>query len=84
MNNVNDGNGLWDNQGLCDTLTTDLNNMVKAVVSGKYILFSGIVAQMAQKIDNLKKGIAADLASKDAIIEELKRVIDRGSDDGTN
>lgn len=81
---INDGKGLWDNKGLCDTLKTDLNNMVKAVVSGQYILFSGIVAQMAQKIDNLKKGIAADLASKDAIIEELKRVIDRGSDNGTD
>lgn len=81
---INDGKGLWDNQGLCDTLKTDLNNMVKAVVSGQYILFSGIVAQMAQKFDNLKKGIAADLASKDAIIEELKRAIDRGSDDGAN
>jgi hypothetical protein len=42
---------------------------------------------MAQKIVELKKGIKADLDSKDMIIEQLKAInkdLERGSDNGTN
>lgn len=73
---VNDGKGLYDNQGLCDDLISDLNNLVKNAVAGQFIQCSNIVVNMTKKLANLKKGIAADLASKDQIIEELKRIND--------
>lgn len=71
---VNDGKGFWNNEGLCDTLIADCNNAVKQLASGQYIAFCGIVYNMAQKLANLKKGIRAELDSKDEIIEDLKRV----------
>lgn len=71
---VNDGKGLYDNQGICDTLISDLNNLIKNAVSGQFIQCSNIVVNMTKKLANLKKGIAADLASKNQIIEELKRI----------
>ena len=92
----NDGGGLWDNSGLCDTLVNDLNCLMRCAVSGQYVQMCAVITGMAQKIVNLKKGIAADLESKDHIIEELKRAnnalieektglsVDRGSDNGTD
>ena len=73
---VNDGKGIFDNIGLCDSLKIDLNNLLKNIVSGQLIQASGFVVQMVQKIENLKTGISADLAGKDKIIEELKRIND--------
>lgn len=73
---VNDGKGLYNNHGLCDTLKSDLNNLLKHMASGQYLQMSGLVVQMCQKLDNLKAGIAADLASKDRIIEELTKLND--------
>ena len=93
---VNDGKGLYDNVGLCDTLITDCNNIVKNLASGQYIQFCNVIVNMIQKIVNLKQGITEDIASKDQIIEELKRannalmeektglMVDRGSDNGTD
>ena len=73
---VNDGGGLYDNAGLCDTLIADCNNLVKQAVSGNYLACCNTVVQMVRKLGNLKKGITDDLASKDQIIEELKRMND--------
>lgn len=93
---VNDGKGLYNNEGLCDTLKIDLNNLLKSFNSGQLIQAAGIVIQMVQKLDNLKKGIKADLESKDKIIEELKKIndslvqektglpVERGDDNGTD
>ena len=71
---VNNGGGLWDNSGLCDVLVNDCNNAVKQLASGQYVLFCGIMYQIAHKLANLKKGIQEELESKDKIIEELKRI----------
>lgn len=71
---LNDGNGLYDNIGLCDTLIVNLNDLVKKLSSGECIAFCALVVQMTQKITNLKAGIRADLDSKDKTIEELKRI----------
>ena len=71
---VNDGKGLLDNEGMCDSLVTDCNNLVKLITSGQYILFCNTIVQMVQKLANLQKGIKSDLQSKDKIIEELKRI----------
>ena len=93
---VNDGKGLYDSQGLCDTLCTDLNEAVKDLCSGHYLRFCDRVMQMVQKIVKLKQGIKNDLESKDKIIEELKRIndelmeektglpVERGANDGTD
>lgn len=71
---VNDGKGLLDNEGMCDSITSDVNTAVKLVMSGQYIQFCGKVFEICVKLGNLKKGIRKDLESKNKIIEELKRV----------
>ena len=84
---VNDGGGFFDSGGMCDTLVNDLNKLVKQGFSGNNLLFCDTVVQMTQKIVELKKGIKADLDSKDRIIEQLKAInkdLERGSDNGTN
>lgn len=73
---VNDGNGLYDNEGLCDTLLYDLNRLPKVLMDGQNIQFCALIQGMAQRLVNLKKGIKADLADKDRIIEEFKRAND--------
>lgn len=69
---VNDGCGLYDNEGLIDTLIIDCNNLVKVLAGGNYVQFCSIVVQMVQKLSNLKSGIKNDLDSKNNVIEELK------------
>lgn len=84
---VNDGGGLFDSEGLCDTLVNDINNLVKQAVSGNYLLFCDTVVQMTQKVVELKKGIKADLDSKNRVIEHLKEIntnLERGAEHGTN
>ena len=73
---VNDGKGLWDNEGMCDSLVFDLNGLVKLLINGQFIQFCAKVPEMVVKLNNLKKGIKADLESKDKIIEELKKIND--------
>jgi hypothetical protein len=70
---VNDGNGLYDNEGLCDTLLYDLNRIPKILMDGQYIQFCAVIHSMAQRLVNLKGGIKADLDGKDRIIEQLKQ-----------
>lgn len=78
---VNDGNGLYDNEGLCDSLITDVNELTKALVSGQYVLYARITVQMVQKLANLKAGIRRDIASRDERIRELTEG-KKGNDDG--
>lgn len=69
---INNGGGLYDNEGLIDTLISDCNSAVKACVSGQYIAFCNTMVQMVQKLANLKNGIQRDLQSRDQTIEDLK------------
>ena len=71
--NVNDGKGLYDNEGLCDTLISDLNGILKYAACGQYLQACAVVTGMAQKILNLKKGIKDDADSLKGKLEELKR-----------
>lgn len=73
---VNDGKGLMDNEGMCDSLVFDVNSLVKLLMNGQFIQFCAKVAEMTVKLRNLKKGIKADLESKDKLIEELKKIND--------
>ena len=69
---VNDGRGLFDNEGLCDTLINDMNNLLKQFLTGQYLTGCIVVSQISQKLINLKKGIKTDTDSLKNNIEELK------------
>lgn len=73
---VNDGGGLFDNEGICDSIVSDLNNAVKLLVNGQFILFCGKIHEIAQKVINLRKGIIDDRESLKARIEDLKKAND--------
>ena len=73
---VNDGKGLMDNEGVCDSLLLDLNTLPKVLMNGQYIQFCAMVSSMAQRLANLKKGINADMQSMKDKVEELKRMND--------
>ena len=78
---VNDGKGLYDNEGLCDSLIVDVNELTKALVSGQYVRYASLTVQMVQKLTNLKAGIRRDIASRDERIRELTEG-KKGNDDG--
>ncbi|MBO7206995.1 MAG: hypothetical protein J6W10_05220 [Kiritimatiellae bacterium] len=84
---MNDGKGLFDNEGLCDTIKQDLNSLIKLAMNGQYILACSLVASIAVRLENLKKGIKSDSDSQKEKIEELKRQIDsllKEKDGGSN
>lgn len=84
---VNDGKGLFDNEGMCDSIKQDLNSMIRLVMSGQYVLACSLVASIAVRLENLKKGIKDDSDSQKEKIEELKRQIDsllNDKDGGSN
>ena len=74
---VNDGKGLYDNEGMCDLLIRDLNDLPKHLMTGQYIQFCNSVSAMVQKLLNLKKGIKADMDSMKEKVDELKRMNDQ-------
>ena len=70
---VNDGGGLWDNEGVCDSGIRLCNAALKDLIDGQYLLFVNKLEQVAQIFANLKKGIKDDRESLEGKIEELKR-----------
>lgn len=73
---VNDGKGLYDNEGLCKTLIADLNCLMKLLIANQFIEFCVKISEMGQKLLNLHKGIREDRESMKEQIEELKRIND--------
>ena len=71
---VNDGNGLYDNEGLCDSLLMDINKIPKLLIDNQFIAFCDMIAKMGQKINNLKKGIRAEISARDEQIEDLRKL----------
>lgn len=71
---VNDGRGLLDNEGLCDSLIENLNNLLKNMAAGQYIRVCSITMEMVQKLQNLKKGIGTSQKTLEDQIEDLKRL----------
>lgn len=71
---VNDGKGLYDNIGVTDTIISDFNTLPKLIIDNQFIKAAAVYASIGQRLVNLKKGIKADLESKDKIIEELKQM----------
>ena len=70
---VNDGGGLWDNEGVCDSGILLCNAALKDLIDGQYLLFVNKLEQVAQIFANLKKGIKDDRESLENKIEDLKR-----------
>ena len=68
---VNDGNGLYDNEGLIDTIIVDLNDILKNMAAGQYIRICNLVVGMTQKLTNLKKSMKEELACKDQQVADL-------------
>lgn len=73
---VNDGNGLFDSDGLCDSLLVDINNLFQDLVNGQFVRFCSRISDMAQKVAVLKNGIKTDSESMQKKIEETKRMCD--------
>ena len=71
---VNDGKGLMDNEGLCDSLIIDMNDLMKAMAAGQYLKFNSLMVGMVQKVTNLKKGIRMEMAAKDEEIRDIKKI----------
>lgn len=70
---VNNGRGLYDSDGLIDTLISDCNNAVKSCVGGQYIAFCNIMVQMVQKLAKLKIGIRNDIQNRENNIRFLEK-----------
>ena len=70
---VNDGKGLYDNEGVCDQGILLCNDAVKNIVSGQYIAFCDGMRQIAQIFSNLKNSIKDDRESLEQKVEDLKR-----------
>ena len=81
--NINDGRGLWDNEGVCDKGIALCNSALKDLVSGQYLSFVNKVEQIAQIFSNLKTGIKNDRESLEHKVEELKRMNDALIEDKT-
>lgn len=73
---VNDGKGLFDADGLMDTIIMDCNDAVKHCVTGQYIAFCGVMTNIVQKVAVLKEGYKAEMAGKDETILELRKAND--------
>lgn len=74
--NVNDGKGLYDNEGLCDSLLLDLNKLPRLLIDNQFVSCCSLIVSMTQKITNLKTGIRNDMDSMAVKIEELKKIND--------
>ena len=63
---------IMTNSELIDSLIVDLNSLPKKLIDSQFIQFCAIVAQMGQKLGNLRKTIEDDVKNRNAIIETLK------------
>lgn len=72
---VNDGKGLFDNEGICDQGIIICNAALKELISGQYLAFADKMQQIAKIFANLKKGIKADHESMEQKIEDQKKII---------
>lgn len=68
---VNDGKGLYDNEGLIDSIIVDLNDILKNMAAGQYIRICNLVVGMTQKLTCLKNSVKEELACKDQQVADL-------------
>ena len=72
---LNDGGGLMDNTGLINVLIVDCNTLPGLLFNGQYVGFCSLLAQMVQKLTNLKTGINNDADALKERIKELERLL---------
>ena len=72
---VNDGKGLYDNEGICEKGILLCNAAMKDLISGQYIAFADKMTQIVKIFANLKAGIKADRESMEQKIEDQKKII---------
>ena len=70
-------NGIYKADELIDSMIIDVNDGLKNLINGQYIVFAGAMNNIASKLLALKKGIADDLAHKNETIEQLKEQLRR-------
>ena len=68
---VNDSGGLFDSNGLIDTLIVDCNELLKLLIAGRYVGFCAKLVEMIQKLSNLQQGVQQDTKSKQERIDSL-------------
>lgn len=69
---VNDGGGLYDNEGICDKGILLCNDAVKAIASGQYIGFCDKITQIVKIFANLKTAIHTERESWAQKVEDMK------------
>lgn len=74
--NVNDGNGLFDDSGLIDSLIEDCNELPKDLIDGHNIRFCSRLVGMVQKLANLKTGVRNELEASHKRYDELRQAYD--------
>ena len=65
-------NGLYTNIEYIDSIIVDINSMIQEQLSGQYIKACCTVAQISQKLINLRNTIDDDLKNREHTIEILK------------
>ena len=65
-------NGLYTNAELIDSIILDLNAVLKEQLNGQYINACCTVANMSQKLLQLRKKVDDDLKNREQTIETLK------------
>lgn len=73
---VNDGGGLFDSEGLIDTLIVDCNDLTGFLTSGRYVKFCSAIVSMVQKLGALKQGIKDQKAADDQRYNDMKNQLD--------
>ena len=63
--------GIYSNTELMDSVIVDLNDTLKEFMSGQYIQGCCRIAQMSQKLVNLRKTVDNDLKERDKYIKRL-------------
>ena len=74
---VNDGGGLFDSDGIIDSLIVDCNKLPKLLIDNKFIAHSSTLVQMVQKLTLLKKGIVDD---RNNLQEQIKSLQEQMTD----
>ena len=72
---VNNGNGLYDNEGMCDVLLESVNQLPKFLIDNQFIAFSRTISDIGVIIVNLKKAIASEKKINNEKVEMLKKTI---------
>lgn len=60
------------NSELIDSVIIDLNSLEKSLINGQFLQFCATIANIGQKLVNLRKTIDDDLKNREKTIETLK------------